>query len=332
MSHPLPIEIRGMGVYVPEEVVRNSHFAAYLDTSDDWIVPRTGIRERRKAAPNECTSTMAAEASRKALADAGMTIDDIDLIVCATATGDCPFPATATFIQAALGGHKREIPAFDVGGACAGFLYGLATAGAMITAGLFRRALVIGAETLTRYADPEDRRTIVLFGDAAGATVIQRCNDPDRGVLYCELGCDGTHTDLIIVPAGGSRRFTSESTMAERLQFMRMKGREVYKFAVTKMVELIERALDKLKLTPEDIKLVVPHQSNLRIIESVQEKIGFPREKVAVNIERFGNTSAASIPMALEEHRRNGTVKEGDLVLLIAMGAGFAWGTIVIRL
>lgn len=330
MGDRLPIEILGTGTYLPSEVVRNDHFSGYLDTSDDWIVTRTGIRERRKAAPNECTSTMAAEAARAALADAGLTVSEIDMIVCATATGDCQFPSAASFIQGQLG--AGAIPAFDVGAACAGFLYGMTIASTMLHSGVCRRALVVGAETLSRFLDPEDRRTAILLGDGAGAVVLSVAESDNRGILYSELGCDGTKTDLILVPAGGSRLTTSATTVAERLHYMRMKGREVYKYAVLKMEELIDRALEQSGVTPDQLRMVIPHQSNLRIIESVQERLKLPREKVAVNIDRFGNTSSASIPMALDEHRRNGTLRAGDIVLLIGIGAGLVWGVMVMRL
>mgnify|MGYP001582196219 CR=1 FL=1 len=330
MALRLPIRISGTGAYVPAEVVTNRHFVDYLDTTDDWIVSRTGIRERRKASPSECTSTMAVEAARRALDNAGMTADDIEVIVCATATGDCPFPSTASFIQETLGG--RLTPAFDVGAACAGFIYATTVGAGLVGSGLYEHALIIGAETLTRYIDPEDRTTCVILGDGAGAAVISRARNPEQAILHCEMGCDGTRAKQIWVPAGGSRLPASSTTVAERLHFMKMKGREVYKFAVIKMQELIDRSLAATGLTPEDIKLVIPHQSNLRIIESVREKMGLPPEKVAVNITKFGNTSAASIPMALDEARRDGTLQPGDITLMLAIGAGLTWGSMVIRL
>ncbi len=330
MMEPLPIAFCGTGRYLPDEVLSNQHFADYLDTSDEWIVSRTGIRERRRAAPGECTSTMAAKASELALQDAGLTIRDIDIIICATATGDCPFPATATFVQAALG--AENIPAFDVSAACAGFVHGTTVASGMLSSGMFERALVIGAETLTRYVDPQDRRTVILFGDGAGAAVLARSTDPRQAILYWDLGCDGTRAEHIWIPAGGSRLPTSEMTVAERLHFMHMRGREVYKFAVTKMQSLIDNALSTTGLSPADLKLVIPHQSNLRIIESVRERMGLEREKIAINIDRYGNTSAASVIMSLDEARRDGTLQRGDLVLLIAIGAGLTWGTMIVRL
>ncbi|MBI4717726.1 MAG: ketoacyl-ACP synthase III [Planctomycetes bacterium] len=330
MNVRMPVRIVGTGAYVPAGIRDNRHFVDYLDTTEDWIIARTGIRERHVAAANEATSNLAARAAERALQDAGLTANDIDLIVCATATGDHQFPATAAFVQRELG--VADIPAFDIGAACAGFLYATVVAGGMVAAGMYRRALVLGAETLTRFADAEDRATVILFGDAAGAAILERSDNPDQSVLYFEMGCDGTRADLIGVAAGGSRLPTSVTTAAERLHFLRMKGREVYKFAVVKMQQLIDHALQVVGLTPADLKLVIPHQSNLRIIESVREKMELPREKVSVNIDRFGNTSAASVIMALDEARRNGTLSRGDHVLMVAIGAGLTWGTMVIRL
>ena len=330
MKPRTPIRIAGTGMYLPSGVRTNEHFISYLDTSDEWILSRTGIRERRYAAPDEATSTLAANAARNALKDANLSVADIDVIVCATATGDHQFPSTASFVQGALGAGNT--PAFDISAACAGFLYGSIVASGLIGSGLYRRALVIGAEVLTRFADPEDRGTCILFGDAAGAAVLEASDDASRGILYCDMGCDGTRADQIIVPAGGSRLPTTATTTAERLQFLRMKGREVYKFAVVKMQELIDQALEATGLKPDDLKLVIPHQSNLRIIESVRERMGLPREKMVVNIDRYGNTSAASVIMGLHEARQNGALKSGDHVLMVAIGAGLAWGTIIVRM
>ena len=330
MAELQPIRFCGTGSYVPKEVITNDHFAEYLDTDNDWIVTRTGIRARRRAAPDESTSTLAINAARIAMDDAGVTPADIDLIVCATATPDRPLPSAAAYIQAGLG--TPNIPAFDVSAACAGFLYATAVAAGMLGTGMSRRALVIGAETLTRIADPQDRATAILFGDAAGAAVLEKADPPDCGILHCELGCDGSRAEHIWIPAGGSRLPTSETTVAERLHFMHMRGRQVYKFAVNKMQELIDRALSATGLTPDDLKMVIPHQSNLRILESVRKKMGLPREKIAIGIDRFGNTSSASLIMLLDEARRAGTVKSGDYVLLIALGAGLTWATMVVRL
>ena len=202
----------------------------------------------------------------------------------------------------------------------------------MLTSGLYETALVIGAETLTRFINPEDRATAILLGDAAGAAIIGRSDDPDQGILYCELGCDGTRADLIIVPAGGSRLPASETTVAERLHFMYMRGREVYKFAVNKLQELTDRALEETGLAPDDLKLVIQHQSNLRIIESAREKLGLPKEKVVVNIDRYGNTSSASVIMGLDESRRKGLLQEGDIILMLALGGGLCWASMVVKL
>lgn len=331
MTQPiLPIRFVGSGSYVPEEVITNQHFADYLDTSNEWIVTRSGIRERRRAAPDQFTSTLSTLAARKALDDAGLKATDLDLIICATATGDCPFPATAAFIQAQL--EAPQAGAFDISAACAGYLHAMNIAAGFIGAGMYERILVIGAETLSRFLNPQDRGTVVLFGDAAGAAIVTRANRPDQGVLYYEMGCDGTRTDHICVPAGGSRMPASTTTAAENLHTMHMRGREVYKFAVTKMEELIDRALDKTGITPADLKLLIPHQSNLRIIELVRKRMELPEKKVAINIDRFGNTSAASVAMSLDEARRDGTLEEGDLILMIAVGAGLTWSTMVIRL
>lgn len=330
MKPRVPMRIAGTGTYVPDRVIDNAYFTQYLDTTDEWIKTRSGIRERRYAAGDQYTSTLAAHAARTAMEDAGVDVKDIDLVIVATATGDCQFPGTVCFMQRELG--MENIPGFDLSAACAGFVYATSTAANLIGSGSYKRILVVGAETLSRFADPEDRTTIVLFGDAAGAAVIEAAETENQGVLYCELGTDPTKAEHIWVPAGGSRLKTSETTVAERLHFMRMKGREVYKFAVMKLAELIDRALQESKLAPDDLKLVIPHQSNLRIIESARDRLGLTSDKVSVNIDRYGNTSAASIPMALDEARRDGKLKTGDHVLMIAIGAGLTWGVMVVRL
>jgi 3-oxoacyl-[acyl-carrier-protein] synthase-3 len=330
MTGKLPIRFAGTGSYLPEQVITNKYFVDYLDTSEEWIVTRTGIHERRWASKGESTSTMAAEAAKLAIEDAGMTPNDIDVIVCATATGDCQFPATATFVQQALA--LGEVPAFDISAACAGFIHATVVASGMLGAGIYKNALVIGAETLSRFIDPEDRATCILLGDGAGAAVLRRSDNPEQAVLHASLGCDGSKSKLIWVPAGGSQLPASEMTVAERLHFMKMRGREVYKFAVNKMQAVVDEALEVTGLKPSDLKLVIPHQSNLRIIESVRQKLELPKEKIAININRYGNTSAASVPTAFDEARRNGTLEEGDYVLMLAIGAGLTWGVMVVRL
>lgn len=331
MAVQFPIRFLGTGAYVPSEIRGNDYFSKYLDTSDEWIRSRTGIQERHIAAPEQATSDLGIRAAQEALDDAGIGIDDVDMLICATATGDHPFPATATFIQGGLGG-KRQIPAFDVAAACAGFLYATTVASSMIASGMVKRVLVIGAETLTRFADPEDRTTVILFGDGAGAAVLERSTEPDQGILHLELGCDGTRADSIIVHGGGSRHPSSESTVAERMHFLRMRGREVFKFAVHRLQILIDNGLEATGLTPQDLKLVIPHQSNMRIIESARERMGLPKEKVVLNIGRYGNTSAASLPIGLNDARRDGTLGRGDLVLFVAIGAGLVWCSMIVRL
>ena len=331
MTVQFPIRICGTGAYLPEGVRTNQYFSDYLDTTDEWITSRTGIKERRVVAAHEATSDLGIKAAQDALDDAGLTVDDIDLIVCATATGDHQFPATATFIQGGLG-CKHDIPAFDVSAACAGFLTGTTVAVGMISAGMHRRVLVVGAEALTRFANDEDRTTVILFGDGAGAAVIEKSEDPGQGILYWDHGCDGSRAKDIIVPAGGSRLPASATTVAERMHFLHMKGREVFKFAVKKIETLIDDAMQQTGLSPSDLKLVIPHQSNMRIIESARVRMGLSKDKMVLNIDRCGNTSAASVPMGLNDARRNGTLQEGDLVLMVAIGAGLVWCVMVIRL
>ena len=330
MTKPLPIRFSGTGAYLPKHVLTNQHFIDHLDTSDEWIVSRTGIRERRRAAKDETTSTLALHAARRALKDADMSAEEIDLIVVATATGDCPFPSTAAFVQDALG--ARQVPSFDVSAACSGFLHATSVAASMLVAGPYEHAMVIGAETLTRFVDPEDRTSAVLMGDGAGAAVLSKTLNPQQSILHAALGCDGSRAKHIWVPAGGSLLPASANTVAERLHYMKMRGRYVYKISIVKMQQIIDEALKATNLTANDLKLVIPHQSNLRIIESVRQRMGLPEDKIAVNIVRYGNTSAASIPVALDEARHDGTLTEGDHVLMVAIGAGLTWATMVVRL
>lgn len=330
MNQRMPIRFAGTGAYMPEEVITNEHFAAYLDTSDEWIQTRTGIRERRRSTNEEYTSVLARKASERAVQNAGIDPKDLDLIICATATPDFLFPSTASVVQGELGAVNAG--AFDVSAACAGFMHAAAAASGLITSGIHETVLVIGAERLTRFIDNQERGTVVIFGDGAGAAVLTKSSAPKQSILYCHLGCDGTRTKDIWLPAGGSRHPASHVTIDERLHYMHMRGRDVYKFAVVKIIREIERALDATGLKAEDLKLVIPHQSNLRIIESVRDKMGLPIEQFAVNIDRFGNTSAASVPVAFDEARRAGRLGEGDIVLMIALGAGLTWGTMIIQL
>lgn len=325
-----PVEIVGTGMSMPERAVENDELARTVDTSNEWIVQRTGIRSRRWAAEHESTLTFATAASQAALADAGLTAEDIDLIVVATVTPEHCLPSTACLLQAGLG--CRWIPAYDLSAACSGFVYALVQGAQYVVTGMAKNVLVVGAETLSRITDMQDRATCVLFGDGAGAAILRRSEDPQRGLLASRTGADGYRGMLINVPAGGSKEPASQRTVAERMHYMRMQGREVYKFAVTQMNAIIHETCDDAGVKPEDLKLIIPHQSNLRIIESATNRAGVPMERVAVNIDRFGNTSAASVAVALDEARRGGTLVAGDLVLLVAFGAGLTWGSALLRI
>jgi 3-oxoacyl-[acyl-carrier-protein] synthase-3 len=251
------------------------------------------------------------------------------MVICATISPEVPFPATACFIQDGLG--VKNIPAFDVSAACSGFIYGLVMAGGLVQSGLYRRILLIGSENMTRVCDFEDRGSCILFGDGAGAAVITSANGSGSQLLHSLLHCDGSEVEMLWIPAGGARQPTSIETVQQKLQYVQMKGREVFKFAVKKMEEVIERTLCETGVRPEEIKLLIPHQSNLRIIEFMRERMGLSKDRVYVNIDRFGNTSAASIPIALDEARRNGQILPGDLILFLAVGAGMTWASALIR-
>ncbi|MBU0638257.1 MAG: ketoacyl-ACP synthase III [Planctomycetes bacterium] len=323
------VEIAGTGLGIPDRVVTNDDLAQRLDTSDDWIVQRTGIRERRLGRPDETTLPLATKASWAALADAGLTPQDIDLIICGTITPEHQLPATACELQAALG--CRWVPAFDIAAACCGFVWSMTTAAQYIHTGMADRALVVGAEYLTSITDMEERSMAILFGDGAGAAILRRSDDPQRGVLAARMGADGARGRLIWVPAGGAAEPATTRTVNERLHYMRMSGREVYKFAVTQMHEIIQETASEAGVTVADIALVVPHQSNLRIIESACKRAGVPPERVVVNIDRYGNTSAASVAIALHEARQAGRIRPGQLLMLVAFGAGLTWGSLLMR-
>jgi 3-oxoacyl-[acyl-carrier-protein] synthase-3 len=323
------VEIAGTGAHVPAQVVTNEDFAKHLDTSDEWIVQRTGIRERRIGGPGESTLTLSVGASRQALANAGLRPDQIDLIVHATITPEHQLPATACELQAALG--CGWIPAFDIAAACSGFVYALVDAAQYLTSGMARNALVVGSEMLTGITDMEDRGTAVLFGDGAGAAVLRPSADPERGIITAKLGADGGRAKAVWVPGGGAAEPASIRTVNERLHYMKMKGREIYKFAVTMMHSLAQETLDDVGITLDDVALVIPHQSNLRIIESAADRLGLPMDKVAINIDRYGNTSAASIAMAFHEAFETGRIQSGDLVMLVGFGAGLTWGSVLMR-
>lgn len=318
----------GIGYYLPEVVLTNADFERMVDTSDEWIVTRTGIRERRIAKPEQATSDLAIEAANRAMADAGVTAGDIDLILVGTATPDMLFPATACLIQDRIG--AKEAAAFDITAACSGFIYSVTIAHSMIAAGKAKRALVIGVETLSRILDYTDRTTCVLFGDGAGAVVMEPC-DPSEGVLSTYMKSDGTLGELLYLPGGGSRRPLTEERLRNREQYVKMKGDGLFKYAVRMMVEASEHVLKDANLRFEDIDFLVPHQANIRIIEAVRQRLNVPEDKMIVNIDRIGNTSSASIPIALGEAKDRGLIKRGDRILMVAFGGGVTWGAILMK-
>lgn len=317
--------IRGSGSALPANCVTNADLAQRVDTNDEWIVERTGIRQRYIAGEGETTATLATAAARAALADAGIDASEIDLIVLATATPDNTFPATATKVQNALGCNGGI--AFDVAAVCSGFLYALATADSMLRTGLASRALVIGAETFSRILDWEDRTTCVLFGDGAGAVVLeaQEAASADApGIIATRLHADGSHHDLLYVDGGPS---TTQTT-----GHVRMKGREVFRHAVVNLAEVLEEVLGKAGISSSDIDWVVPHQANRRILDATAKKLGIAEEKVIVTVDRHANTSAASVPLAFDVARKDGRIKPGDMVMFEAMGGGFTWGASLVRM
>jgi 3-oxoacyl-[acyl-carrier-protein] synthase-3 len=316
--------VRGVGHYLPDRVVPNSEFETLLDTSDDWIRSRSGIERRHFAAEGQTTSDLAARAARAALADAGMAADEIDAIIVATSTADLTFPSAATMVQAALGMTRGF--AFDVQAVCAGFVYALANAHALIASGQAQRILVIGAETFSRLMDWTDRSTCVLFGDGAGALVLEAApgdgTSADRGILATDLHSDGRFKDLLYVDGGVSTHSTG---------MLRMQGKDVFRHAVEKLAQTAHTALEKAGLTAEDVDWIVPHQANLRIITATAQRMQVPMERVVMTVQDHGNTSAASIPLALSVGRQRGQIKEGDLIVTEAIGGGLAWGSVVLR-
>ena len=323
--------IVGTGTYLPERVVTNDDLSRKMgiETSDAWIRERTGIGARRIAAPDEATSDMATAASRKALEMAGIRADELDLIVCGTVTADMPFPAAACFVQAKLGAKKAA--AFDVSAACAGSLFALSIADQYIKNGVAQKVLVLGAELLTRITDWSDRSTCVLFGDAAGAMVLVPETRPERGLLSTHLHTDGTQTSILNIPGGGSIRPYGPEVHEHRDQFIKMNGREVYKTAVRALEACSREALQRNGYRPQDVDRVIAHQANLRILEHVMKKLEIPLEKCELNIEEVGNTSSASVPLTLDQANRAGRLKDGDLVLMMAIGGGMAWGSALLK-
>ena len=320
--------ITGVGSYVPERVLTNADLEKIVDTTDDWITSRTGIRERRTAAEDEFTSTMGIAAARIALKRAGVEAADLDLIIVATITPDMPFPATACIVQQELGATRAA--AFDLEAACTGFLYALEIGRQFIDNGTYQNVLIIGAEKLSSIMDWKDRNTCVLFGDGAGAAVLQRRAD-SRGVLATRLGSDGGKADILAMPGGGCRQPATVDSVNERIHFLKMEGKEVFKNAVNAMTGAAKEVLERSGVGIEDIKCIIPHQANQRIISAVGERLGTKDDQVFVNLHKYGNTSAASVAVALDEAVSTGHVKRGDLILIIAFGAGLTWGATVLE-
>ncbi|HED66210.1 MAG TPA: ketoacyl-ACP synthase III [Planctomycetes bacterium] len=328
MASRIRVGIAGTGSYVPERAVPNAYFEGFLDTSDEWIVQRTGIRERRFAAEDEATSDLCVHAANRALEDAGIGPEDLDLIVVGTLTPDYPLPSAACLIQDRIGAKRAG--AFDVAAACTGFMTSLSTGEAFVAAGRARRVLVLGAETLSRFVDFEDRGSAIIFGDGAGAAVLTPHDECGQGeILRTTLGADGSGYDYIHISAGGSRHPPTAQTVEERKHFIQMRGREVFRFAVSHMSEMISEMLDGYD--QEELTLVVPHQVNRRIIDAALDRLGMTDEKVMVNIHKYGNTSAATVPVALDEAHREGRIEKGKLVVMVAFGAGLTWGGALVR-
>jgi 3-oxoacyl-[acyl-carrier-protein] synthase-3 len=330
MANSLRAAIAGLGSAVPEKVLSNADLEKMLDTNDEWITQRTGIKERRIVSEGESTVTLAVQAAKGALEQAGMTADDLDLIICATITPEMLLPTTACVVQAELG--VKGIPAFDVVAACSGYLYGLTVGSQFIETGKYKRVLVIGVDVLSSITDYTDRGTSILFGDGAGAAVLVATEEENKGILHTVLHAEGSGWDYIHVPAGGTRLVTSAETVANRDHYIKMRGREVYKFAVEKMQWILGDCMEKCNLTVDDVDMVIPHQVNLRIITSAAKKFNFPMEKMFVNIHKYGNTSAGSVPLAMSEAWRQGCIGPGSTVILAAFGAGLTWAGAVIKL
>jgi 3-oxoacyl-[acyl-carrier-protein] synthase-3 len=322
--------ISGLGSYVPEKVLTNADLERIVDTTDEWITTRTGIKERHVVGDSgEVTSDMCIAAGRRALEDAGITAEELDLILVGTVTPDMRTPSAAVLIQKGLGAFNAA--AMDVNAACVGFLYALATARAFVISGMYSRILVFGSETLTSITNYSDRTTCVLFGDGAGAAVVTRAADADNGILATHIAADGRHHGLLYVPAGGSRLPISLDNINNGVQYLRMNGPEVFKLAVRSMAQSAKVTLADAGVSAEEINVVIPHQANIRIIQALGKRLGVSADKVFVNIERYGNTSSASIPIALVDARDQGFLKRGDLALMLSFGGGLVWGSALVR-
>lgn len=320
--------IKGIGSYLPEKVLTNADLEQMVDTDNEWIVTRTGIRERRIAAEGEATSDLAFKAAVEALGNAGIAPEEIDLIIVATTTPDFPFPSTAAVLQGRLGAVRSA--AFDIQAVCTGFVYALSAADQFIRSGMYRKVLVVGAEVLSRIVDWKDRATCILFGDGAGAVVLE-AEEGEQGILSTHLHADGNQYDLLYVPGGGSRVPISHDLVDSRLHYVKMKGNEVFRVAVSALENTAMEALEHNGMTGKDVDLLIPHQANIRILNATAKKLGLPPERVVITVDRHGNTSSASIPLALHDAVKNDRIREGSVILLDAFGGGFTWGSVLIR-
>lgn len=325
---PLKSRITGTGSYVPEKVLDNFDLEKKVDTSDEWIIERTGIRERRIAESAETTSDLSLEASKKALQAAGVKPKEIDLIIVATMTGDMPMPSTASILQRKLG--AKNAGAFDLNAACSGFLYGLSVADNFVKAGTFKKILLVGAEVMSKFIDWKDRTTCVLFGDGAGAVVLEATSGK-RGILSTHIYSDGNLWDFICLPGGGSEHPPSLKTIKNRMHFVKMKGNETFKVAVRTLEKLVINTLKVNNVKPSELAMLIPHQANLRIISATAKRLKLSMSRVAINLDRYGNTSSASIPIALDEVVRDGRIRNGEYILLEAFGSGLTWASALIK-
>jgi len=325
---PLRSRITGTGSYTPENVLTNFDLEKKVDTTDEWITERTGIKERRTVGDSQATSDLCLEASKRALQAADVKPADIELIIVATMSGDMPMPSTAALLQKKL--HAKNAAAFDLNAACSGFLFGLSTADNFIKAGTYKKILLVGADVMSKFIDWQDRSTCVLFGDGAGAVVLESSRGA-RGVISTHLFTDGNLWDFICLPGGGSQNPPSAKTIKDRLHFVKMKGNETFKVAVRTLEKLVIDTLKLNNLKPSELAMLIPHQANLRIIKATAERLNLPMSKVAVNLDRYGNTSSASIPIALDEVVREGRIKKDDYILLEAFGAGLTWASALIK-
>ncbi|HHT9129437.1 MAG TPA: beta-ketoacyl-ACP synthase III [Candidatus Brocadiaceae bacterium] len=320
--------ITGIGSYLPNKILTNYDLEKMVDTTDEWIIQRTGIRERRIVENGMVTSDLATQASLRAMEDAGVSAEDLDMIISSTITPDHLFPSTSCYIQQKLGATRAS--AFDILAACAGFIYALSIGQSFVNSGAMKTVLIVGAECLSKITDYTDRTTCVLFGDGAGAAIIQKSRTKHE-ILSTNLAADGAQADVLIMPGGGAKNPASLESVQQRMHYIQFKGKEVFKLAINNITNMILETIEKNGLRLKDIDLIIPHQSNLRIIEATMEKLGLPMEKAFVNIDKYGNTSSASIPIAIDEARKEGRLHKGNIVMLVAFGGGLTWGSSIIR-